>query len=120
MIISYGIMINKALQAAALLEKQGVSAAVYKLNELAAPFEEAMLQEIGQFKTVAVVEDVVQSGSVGEAIAANLLQNGYMPARVLLRNTGDRFLPHGSVSEIEHICGIDAESIAAAVLEDKK
>lgn len=119
-IISYGIMINNALQAVALLEKQGISAAVYKLNELAAPFEKEILQEFGRFKTIVVAEDVVQSGSIGEAIAADLLQNGYMPARVLLRNTGDRFLPHGSVSEIEHLCGIDAESIAAAVLEDIK
>ncbi len=119
-LVSYGIMINHALAAAKLLEERGVSAAVCKLNELAAPFADELLQQIGAYPTVVVLEDVVQSGSVGEALSSALLAQGCAPARLLLRNTGDRFLPHGSVKEIERFCGIDAESVAAAVLEDIK
>lgn len=119
-IVSYGIMINHAIRAAEILHERGVSAAVWKLNELSEPFGDAFLAEIGRFRTVVVLEDVVARGSVGEALAAALLRAGYAPARLLLRNTGDRFLPHGSVKEIERLCGIDAESVAAAVLEENK
>lgn len=119
-ILSYGIMINKAIEAADLLKKNGVSAAVYKLNDLTAPFETELLSALGGFREVIVLEDVVQSGSVGEALSAALLQSGHSQVRMLLRNTGDRFLPHGSVKEIERLCGIDAESVVNAVLEDMK
>ena len=37
-----------------------------------------------------------------------------------LLNTGDRFLPHGSVDEICRLCGLDAESIAAYVMKNRK
>ena len=119
-IVSYGIMINNAIEAARILNKKGISAAVCKINELTGTFDAELLQILGKHHTIVVLEDVVQSGSVGEALAAELLKSGYSPERILLRNTGDRFLPHGSVSEIERLCGIDAESVAAAVLEDKK
>jgi 1-deoxy-D-xylulose-5-phosphate synthase len=117
-IISYGIMINKALEAAAILQQKNISTCVCKLNELTAPFEAELLEQIGQFKTAVVLEDVVQSGSVGEALAAALMQNCHSGVKVHLRNTGDRFLPHGSINEIERLCGIDADSVAKAVLED--
>ena len=119
-IVSYGIMINKALEAAEMLKQRGYSAAVCKLNELTFPFDCELLQKIGSFECVVVLEDIVQSGSVGEALSSALLKYGHLPARLVLRNTGDRFLPHGSVKEIERLCGLDAESVAAAVLEDKK
>lgn len=119
-IVSYGIMINKAIEAAMLLQEKGITVSVYKLNDLTAPFERELLEKLSAHRTVLVVEDVVQRGSVGETLAAALAESGTLPARVILRNTGDRFLPHGSVKEIERLCGIDAESIAAAVLEDEK
>ena len=119
-IVSYGIMINRAVEAAEKLRDNGVSTAVWKLNELSAPFSTEFLDEMGRFPLVVVLEDVVARGSVGEALAAALAETGRTPRKLLLRNTGDRFLPHGSVSEIERLCGIDAESVAAAVLEEIK
>ena len=119
-LVSYGILINHALEAAQILEAQGISTTVWKLNELTVPFEEAFLTELSQYRTVAVIEDVVARGSVGEGLSAAFLAHGLTPQRLLLCNTGNRFLPHGSVEEIEQLCGINADGIVAAVLEENK
>ena len=39
------------------------------------------------------------------------------PRRLVLKNTGDRFIPQGSVAELRHLCGLDAEGVAAAAEE---
>lgn len=35
---------------------------------------------------------------------------GMAPRRLVLKNTGDRFIPQGSVAELRHLCGLDAEA----------
>ncbi len=106
-IVAYGIMVNEALGAAALLEEKGIYAQVWKLNEIGAGLKDALSRvEENCAEWCVVLEDVVQSGGVGECMAA------YHKGRPALLNTGDRFLPHGGVREIMKHCGIDAESVA--------
>lgn len=116
-IISYGMMINEAFDAAERLDKQGVRTAVYKINDLTAPFEKAFLQQVASARAALIAEDVVQRGGMGEAVAAALAEHGLKSDHLLLCNTGDRFLPHGSVPELYEYCGLNAESMAQAVLE---
>ena len=61
-----------------------------------------------------VVEDVVESGSLGEWVAA------HRSGRVDCLNTGDRFLPHGGVTDVNRHWGIDAEGIASFVIKNRK
>ena len=63
---------------------------------------------------VVVVEDVVDSGSLGEWVAAR------RDGQTERLNTGDRFLPHGSVGELYHHCGLDAAGIAAFVMNNQQ
>ncbi len=51
---------------------------------------------------------------MGEAISCALAERG-VHARILLRSTGSRFLPHGSVPDLLKMCGLDADSLADAV-----
>ena len=68
-------------------------------------------------KRLLVLEDCVETGCVGQRVAAMMAQLGMAPRRLVLKNTGDRFIPQGSVAELRHLCGLDAESVAAAAEE---
>ncbi len=113
-LLTYGTMIEQALEAAELLEKRQIFAEVWKLNALDDNIEQTLTELAGQLTDwCVVIEDVVQSGGIGELIAA------CHKGRTDLLNTGNRFLPHGSVQEIYRHCGIDAESIADFICQEK-
>lgn len=114
-LVSYGIEINQALKASALCAARGQSAAVYKLNRLSGGFPEALLDALSGYPKLLICEDVSPAGSIGEALACALALRG-CSSRLLLHNTGHRFLPHGSPSDLLRICALDAESLAAALL----
>lgn len=113
-LLTHGIMVNEAIAAADILESKGIHAQIYKVNaignELADAFHERE-QELSGW--CVVVEDVVESGSLGEWVAA------HRGGRVDRLNTGDRFLPHGGVDELHRHCGIDAEGIASFVIKNR-
>lgn len=117
LIATYGTLVDEALAAADLLAEKGLVTAVYKWNELSAPLDAVFLERLAACRAAAVVEDVVQTGGMGEATAAALALNRLRPPRLALLNTGNRFLPQGSVKELRRLCGIDAESIAATLTE---
>ena len=87
---------------------------VWKINEISNATEQlsnAFLDSLAG--CVAVVEDVVHNGAFAEAIEEAILsRTGF---RMLRFDTGNRFLPHGSVREIYQYCGIDGASVAARI-----
>ncbi len=114
-IISYGIMINEAIRASELLEEKGIKANVWKISEIGDGLKETLkkLEEKLPYWCV-VLEDVIESGGVGECVAA------HHKGKTSLINIGDRFLPHGSPEEIYRYCGIDAESVAMFIEQDRR
>ena len=114
-LLTHGVMVNEALAAADILESKGVHAQIYKVNEIGNGLADACREREQELSGwCVVVEDVVESGSLGEWVAAH--QGG----RVDRLNTGDRFLPHGGVNELYRHCGIDAEGIASFVIKNRK
>ena len=116
-LVSYGVLINEALDAADILQKKGISAKVVKLNHIA-PLQPLSLD--GAFrgtKCLLVLEDCVRTGCVGQHLAAELLQLGICPSHLILKNAGDVFVPQGNVDELYRFLGIDARSVAQAIEE---
>ena len=114
-LLTHGVLVNEAIAAADMLENKGVHAQVYKVNEIGNGLADAFRERAQELSGwCVVVEDVVESGSLGEWVAAH--QGG----RVDRLNTGDRFLPHGGVNELYRHCGIDAEGIASFVIKNRK
>ena len=114
-LLTHGAMVSRVLAAADLLEGKQIRAQVYKINEISAALDAAFAavqDALGSW--CVVVEDNVRSGSLGEWVAA------HRASRTDLLNTGDRFLPHGSVDEVCRLCGLDAEQIAAYVMKNRK
>ena len=114
-LLTHGVMANEALAAAELLEKKQIHAQVYKANQIGSGLEQAFAEKQDELSGwCVVIEDNVQSGGLGEWVA------GRRASRTDLLNTGDRFLPHGGVDEVYRHCGLDAEGIAAFVVNQSK
>ncbi|MGE4548803.1 MAG: 1-deoxy-D-xylulose-5-phosphate synthase, partial [Intestinibacillus sp.] len=117
-IISYGIMINEAIKTADLLKSKGVSVQIWKINEISEKtrfLSDSMLRSLGS--RVIVLEDTVHNGCFGQAITEALQHAGLAQNLVRLCNLGNRFLPHGTVTQMYRDCGIDAESLANQIEE---
>jgi 1-deoxy-D-xylulose-5-phosphate synthase len=100
-ILTYGIMTDVALEAAALLAERGLSAGVVKISTLK-PLEPEKFIGLCRGK-IFILED--NPGLLCRQI------NG-VPL-----NTGDRFIPHGTPDELLKFCGLDAASVAEAVMK---
>lgn len=115
-IVTYGILINQAIEAAERLESDGVSVNIWKINRISAEREALSREMLQSFAPhLAVLEDVVQNGSFSEVILRTLMQQSKNEIQVHCFHTGNRFLPHGSVQEVYQLCGIDGTSVARSL-----
>lgn len=106
-LIGYGTMINEVLSAADLLEAQGIRTQVLKLSRIEAPDMDALRALLPPAGKIVVAEECVETGCVGEYIAAHLQER-----TVLLVNLGrNGFVRQGTVPQQKKRCGIDAEGI---------
>ncbi len=117
-LVSYGIMINNCLEAARLLEKNGVFAEVVKINVIK-PLDYSVLDssllKTGKLMTV---EDVCTEGSAGEKIAEHIAVSDIKLSYLKLLDLGDGIIEHGSVAELQKKYGLDSLSICTKFLED--
>lgn len=116
-IAAYGTMINEALAAARLLEGNGISAQVLKLNSISPLDMDAVAACAKRTGALVVAEECMDAGCVGRRIAAELTLRGVGGVRMALVNLGDRFVQHGTVAELRSLCGIDGASICKRALE---
>ncbi|MBO4926582.1 MAG: 1-deoxy-D-xylulose-5-phosphate synthase [Clostridia bacterium] len=113
-ILASSAILKECMDAAALLEKAGVSAAVINASTLR-PLDGDMLLALDE-KGVPVftVEEHMPSGGFGEAVAAHCVRAGLTPPRGMLAIDAP-FVPHGSRSALLRRLKLDAEGIADAV-----
>ena len=100
-----------------LLERQGIRTEVLKLNQISPLEYETLAPWLAGKRLLAVAEDAFGAGCVGQRVAAILAQHGAAPEKLILINLGKAFLPEGTVPQLQHKAGIDAEGIARAVWE---
>ena len=83
------------------------------------PLDEDILDEVGKrFQHIITVEDGVRQGGLGSAVLEWMNDHGYHPNVVRL-GLPDNFVEHGTVSELQHIVGIDKESIKEVIVNLK-
>ncbi len=112
-VISIGPIGNNVERAIDELEqelgRQGL-VAHYDLRFLK-PLDHVLLSEVAtHFERIVTVEDGVKAGGMGSAVLEWMSDNGFHPRMVRL-GLPDDFVEHGTVDELQQICGIDAESI---------
>ena len=116
-VLSIGPIGNNVTEAIRQLanDNQQVSVAHYDMRFLK-PIDEDILEEVGrQFKRIVTVENGVRIGGLGSAVLEWMNDHGYHP-EVIRLGLPDEFVEHGKVCELNKIVGLDAESIAKAII----
>ena len=115
-IFAFGTLLIDAEQAAKQANIIGVSTAVYDMR-FAKPLDEALILSVAhKYKRIVTLEDGIIRGGAGEAVIKLLNDNGITTPVVSL-GIDDKFVEHGTVAELRHICGYDIEGILHAIVE---
>ena len=115
LVISSGLTTMRALEAAAVLDKDRVSVAVLHVPTIKPLDSDTILAEAAKTgRMVVVVENHTVIGGLGEAVAGTLLRNGVAPK---FRHIGlpDEFLAAGALPTLHDRYGISTEAIAASI-----
>lgn len=116
-LVSYGVMIDELLEAASVLERHGVSAEVIQLNRIAPLNAEAVLDSVRRTWRLLVLEDCVETGSIGQQLAAELSRAGIAPRDLILKNLHRSFVGQGTVAQLRAEADLDSAAVVNAVLE---
>ena len=114
-VLSIGAIGNEVAKAIAETEGK-ISVAHYDMRFLK-PMDESILHEVGRrFKRIITVENGVRNGGLGSAVVEWMNDHNYAVHVTRLGMPDDHFVEHGTVAELHHIVGIDAESIKQVIL----
>ena len=112
-ILSLGHIGNNAVKAAESVED--LSVAIYDMRYLK-PLDTQLLDEVIQrgFKKIITIEDGSVMGGLGSAVL-EYFASVEATVPVTLLGVPDHFVPHGSVAQLQHDCGIDVEGIISEI-----
>ncbi len=117
-VLSLGVIGNNAAKAILEAEKLGISVAHYDMVFLK-PIDEELLDKVAKkFKHIITVENGVKKGGLGSAVLEFLSekQDAYSDVHVHRIGIDDKFITHGSVTELQDIAEISPESILKTIL----
>ena len=115
-ICTYGILTNAALAAAQTLAREGIRAAVVKLNWLHGTDFPLLREQAAESGRLIVLEDCVEQGCMGQKLAA-LLAEHKQHAALRLLNLKAQFVPQGTVEQLSAAYQIDDAAVAQAARE---
>lgn len=121
-ILSIGDIGNYAIEATNELENEGISIAHYDMR-FVKPIDELLLHEVfGKFTKIITLENGSIMGGMGSAVLEFMADNNYQ-AEVKRLGIPDRFVDHGTQTELYAECGFDKAAIISIVknmLSDKQ
>jgi 1-deoxy-D-xylulose-5-phosphate synthase len=111
-VVSYGIMTEAVGKAILLSEVPAEFFRFISVKGKCLQDLKSIADSVSRTGKLAVIEDVAAYGCVGEHLIAELAKLSVFPKKILLRNVGDGFVTHGSISDLRKLLRLDAESIA--------
>jgi transketolase len=114
-IVANGLMVAPALEAAAALEKDGVSARVLDVHTVKPLDVETLVRAARETGRVVVAEEHLAHGGLGSVVAAALAERQPVPMRFV--NLGDRFAESGAPDELLKKYGLTYEHVVRAAKE---
>ncbi|MBI3911905.1 MAG: transketolase family protein [Armatimonadetes bacterium] len=111
-LVACGLMVAAALEAAALLEREGLSARVLDVHTLKPLDEETIERAARETGRVVVAEEHLCYGGLGSIVAAALARRWPVPMRFV--NLKDTYAESGKPRDVLVKYGLTAEDIVAA------
>ncbi|MGI5486899.1 1-deoxy-D-xylulose-5-phosphate synthase [Microtetraspora malaysiensis] len=115
LLVAVGSMAEMCLDAAALLDAQGISATVVDPRWVK-PLDEALVPLAAEHKLVVVVEDNGRVGGVGDAVA-RMLRDADVDVPVRTYGIPQRFLDHAKRPKILSDIGLTGQDLAREITE---
>jgi len=113
-IVTYGRLVENAMGAAELLDRQNIAVTVIKLIEISNLSADKLTALSGDAGMIFVIEECVSSGSVASKLTLESSANGNH-SRIIPINLGKAIVPPASTKELMHMYSLDAESIADTI-----
>ena len=115
-ILAIGTTVETALETAKKLEIRGIHATIVNMR-FVKPIDEQLLIELSdEHKLFITIEENVKNGGFGEKVLEAVSENN-LDIRVYIAAVDDIFVSHGTAVQQRKNTGIDAESVAAKILE---
>lgn len=113
-IITTGRMVKRAQEICELLKGSKISCEIIALPTIKPLDEAAVIASAMKTKNVVTIEDNVKIGGLGSIISSMLLEKG-IECKMKIYAFPDTPITHGSVSELDKLYGLDAETIAKEI-----
>lgn len=118
-LFALGSMVITAEKVADILRENGIDATLVNAR-FAKPFDEQCIRDLSDNHRILVtLEENVLSGGFGEHIST-FVQQEDIDMDVINIAIPNAYVEHGNVEQLKKILGIDAESVAARILEKYK
>ena len=115
-VLSIGTIGNNVQKAIEMLTDEEKAEVVHYDMRYLKPIDTDILHKVGtECKYIITVEDGVKEGGLGSAVLEYLADNDMHPTVVRLGMPSTEFVEHGTVDQLQHLVGIDAEGIAEAI-----
>ncbi|MFT3724234.1 MAG: 1-deoxy-D-xylulose-5-phosphate synthase [Hyphomonadaceae bacterium] len=117
-ILSYGTRLKECLQAAEMLDKQGLSTTVADAR-FAKPLDEALIADLAKNHEVLITIEEGARGGFGAFVLHSLAERGLLDRGLRVRTLmlPDVFQDQDSPEKMYELAGLDARSIAATVIK---
>ena len=111
-IIAYGSMVYPAVQAAEILEKDGIAATVVNARFVKPLDAELILKLVNANRVIITVEEAYLAGGFGSAVMELLEENNLLDkVKVVRMGVPDRIITHGDPKLLLAKYGLDADGI---------
>lgn len=115
-IVTYGIMLKNALDAAEILHQHGVEATVLRLLTIEPLPIGSITAAVSDAPYTVILEDCCSHSGIGDSLARRLYE--CVPGcRVDTLNLGQQYVTHGNVQKLYEHYGLDGQSVAKHILE---
>lgn len=118
-ILATGTMVYEAIRTAKLLEKKGISAAVYDVHTIKPIDEELIHRLIEKRNVIVTMEEHSIQGGLG-SIVASINGKSSSPVRQIMFGLPDRFMSAGEYSYLLEQSGLSAGKMAEKIMDFKK
>jgi 1-deoxy-D-xylulose-5-phosphate synthase len=117
LIVAIGQSVIPSIEAAEILQKRGINACVINAR-FVKPLDLDLISEYST-KTghVLTVEENTVEGGFGSAVVEGLIRKGITDVKIKMLGLPDKFIEHGTQSELRREFGLDAEGIAKSAID---